>query len=45
MKMGTDLQLLNKIPSDQSLTIRPFYTDTKFNYAKILSLIDSTAKL
>jgi hypothetical protein len=36
-----NLQLLNKIPSDQSLTIRPFYTDTKFNYAKILSLIDS----
>ena len=36
-----NLQLLNKIPSDQSLTIRPYYTDTKFNYAKILSLIDS----
>ncbi len=36
-----NLQLLNKIPSDQSLTIRPYNTDTKFNYAKILSLIDS----
>jgi hypothetical protein len=36
-----NLQLLNKIPSDQSLTIRPYHTDTKFNYAKILSLIDS----
>jgi hypothetical protein len=36
-----NLQLLNKIPSDQSLTIRPYYTDTKFNYAKILALIDS----
>jgi hypothetical protein len=36
-----NLQLLNKIPSDQSLTIRPYYTDTKFNYTKILSLIDS----
>ena len=31
-----NLQLLNKIPSDQSLTIRPYHTDTKFNYAKIL---------
>ena len=36
-----NLQLLNKIPSDQSLMIRPYHTDTKFNYAKILSLIDS----
>ena len=39
-----NLQLLNKIPSDQSLTIRPYHTDTKFNYAKILSLIDSNIK-
>jgi hypothetical protein len=39
-----NLQLLNKIPSDQSLTIRPYQTDTKFNYAKILSLIDSNIK-
>jgi hypothetical protein len=39
-----NLQLLNKIPSNQSLTIRPYHTDTKFNYAKILSLIDSNIK-
>jgi hypothetical protein len=39
-----NLQLLDKIPSDQSLTIRPYHTDTKFNYAKILSLIDSNIK-
>lgn len=39
-----NLQLLNKIPSEQSLTIRPYQTDTKFNYAKILSLIDSNIK-
>jgi hypothetical protein len=39
-----NLQLLNEIPSDQSLTIRPYHTDTKFNYAKILSLIDSNIK-
>jgi hypothetical protein len=39
-----NLQLLNKLPSDQSLTIRPYHTDTKFNYAKILSLIDSNIK-
>lgn len=39
-----NLQLLDKIPSDQSLTIRPYHTDTKFNYSKILSLIDSNIK-
>lgn len=36
-----NLQLLNKIPGENSLTIRPYHTDTKFNYAKILALIDS----
>lgn len=39
-----NLQLLNKIPPDNSLTIRPYYTNSNLDYAKILSLIDTNIK-
>lgn len=39
-----NLQLLEKTPSDNSLTIRPYYTNTNFSYAKLLNLIDTNIK-
>ena len=39
-----NLQLLEKTPSDNSLTIRPYYTNTSLSYAKLLNLIDTNMK-
>ena len=39
-----NLQLLEKIPSDNSLTIRPYYSNTKLNYSKMLNLIDTNIR-
>lgn len=37
-----DLQLLGKISPENSLTIRPYYTDTKVSYDSVIHLIDSS---
>ncbi len=37
-----NLVLLDKIPSNTNLTIRPYYTETKLNYQSLLQTIDST---
>lgn len=37
-----NLVLLDKIPTNTNLTIRPYFTDTKLNYPQLLQLIDST---
>jgi hypothetical protein len=37
-----NLVLLDKIPSNTNLTIRPYYTDTKLNYQSLLQTIDSS---
>ena len=39
-----NLQLLDKIPSNHSFTVRPYYADTKLTYTKLLSLIDTNIK-
>lgn len=39
-----NLQLLEKIPSDNALTIRPFNTNASLSYSKLLHLIDSNIK-
>ena len=37
-----NLVLLDKIPSNTNLTIRPYYTETKLNYQSLLQTIDSS---
>jgi outer membrane murein-binding lipoprotein Lpp len=37
-----NLVLLDKIPSNTNLTIRPYYTETKLNYQSLLQAIDSS---
>lgn len=37
-----NMVLLDKIPTSNNLTIRPYYTDTKLTYQQILTTIDST---
>jgi hypothetical protein len=37
-----NLVLLDKIPSNTNLTIRPYYTETKLNYQSLLQIIDSS---
>jgi hypothetical protein len=37
-----NLVLLDKIPSNTNLTIRPYYTETKLNYESLLQTIDSS---
>jgi ASC-1-like (ASCH) protein len=39
-----NLQLLEKIPSDNALTIRPYNTNASLSYSKLLHLIDSNIK-
>jgi hypothetical protein len=39
-----NLQLLEKIPSNNSLTIRPFNSNASLSYSKLLYLIDSNIK-
>ncbi len=37
-----NLVLLDKIPSNTNLTVRPYYTETKLNYPSLLKIIDSS---
>ena len=37
-----NLVLLDKIPSNTNLTVRPYYTETKLNYSNLLKIIDSS---
>lgn len=37
-----NLVLLDKIPTNTNLTIRPYYTETKLNYHSLLQTIDSS---
>lgn len=37
-----NLVLLDKIPSNTNLTLRPYYTETKLNYQSLLQAIDSS---
>lgn len=37
-----NLVLLDKIPTDNNLTVRPYYTNSKLTYAKLLSIIDTS---
>lgn len=37
-----NLVLLDKIPTNTNLTIRPYYTESKLNYAQLLKIIDSS---
>lgn len=39
-----NLQLLDKIPANNALTIRPFNTNASLSYSKLLYLIDSNIK-
>ena len=39
-----NLQLLEKIPSNHSLTIRPFNSNASLSYTKLLNLIDTNIK-
>jgi len=36
-----NLVLLDKIPTDNNLTVRPYYTNSKLTYASLLNLIDT----
>lgn len=36
-----NLVLLDKIPSNNNLTVRPYYTDSKLTYLQLLQLIDT----
>jgi hypothetical protein len=39
-----DMQLLGKIPSDNSFVIRPYYLNTQLTYDSLLKLIDTSIK-
>jgi hypothetical protein len=39
-----DVQLLGKIPSDNSFTIRPYYLNSQLTYDSLLKLIDTSIK-